>query len=82
MTSRNRRFPSSLFRFKRQAALVGVEQQEEEAVRVRFVAHIAARDIAAFRLLELDDVGAQERQDLGAGRSRLVMRHIDDANSG
>ena len=74
--------PVLAFQIERQAALVCVEQQEEEAVRIRLVAHIAPRDIAAFRLLELDDVGAQERQDLGAGRSRLVMRHIDDANSG
>src|SRR5437868_2200777 len=70
------------FQIERQAALVGVEQEEEQAIAVRLVAHVAARDIAAFRLLELDDVGAQERQDLGAGWSRLVMRQIDDANSG
>ena len=63
-----------------QAALVSVEQQEEEAVCVRPVAHVAAGDIATLGFLELDHVGAEKTQDLGASRSRLVVRHVDDAN--
>ena len=41
-----------------------------------------ARDIAGLRLLELDHVGAEKGQDLGAGRPGLVVRHVDDADAG
>ena len=65
-----------------QAALVGVEQQKEQAVAVLDVAHVAARDVAALRLLELDHIGAEKRQDLRTSRPRLVVRHVDDADAG
>ena len=67
---------------QRQAALVGVQDQEEQAVAVRLVAHVGARDVAALRLLQLDHVGAEKAEDLRAGRARLVVRHVDDANAG
>src|SRR6516162_1003363 len=63
-----------------QAALVSVEQQEKEAVAILPVAHVAAGDIATLGFLELDHVGAEKTQDLGASGSRLVVRHVDDAN--
>ena len=67
---------------ERQAALVGVEQQEEQAVGAGLFEMHGARDIARFRLFELDHVGAEKGQDLGAGRPRLVVRHVDDADAG
>ena len=67
---------------ERQAALVGVQHQEEQAVAVGAVAHVGARDVAALRLLQLDHVGAEEAQDLRAGGTRLVVRHVDDADAG
>ena len=69
------------FQVERQAALVGVEQEEKEAVAVLDVAHVAARHIAALRLLELDHVGAEKAEDLRAGGPRLVVRHVDDADA-
>jgi hypothetical protein len=42
----------------------------------------SARDIAALGLLELDDVGPEKRQHLRTSRPGLVVRHVDNANSG
>ena len=66
---------------ERQAALVGVEEQEEQAVAALLVAQVGARDVAALGLLELDHVGAEKAQDLRARGPRLVVRHVDDANA-
>ncbi len=64
------------------AALVAVEQQEKEAVDIRIVAvPQPARPVAALRVLDLDHIGAEPGQHLGAGRARLVVREIDDANA-
>ena len=41
-----------------------------EAVDAGNVAQLAARRVALTRPLDLDDVGAEPRQNLGAGRSR------------
>ena len=60
-----------------QAALVGVEDEEEQLVIV-----LGAGDIAAFGLLELDHVGPEKRQHLRARRARLVVRHVDDTETG
>jgi hypothetical protein len=67
---------------ERQALLVGVEHEEEQAVAVLLVTHVGARDVATLGLLELDHVGAEEGQHLRAGRSCLVVRHVDDADAG
>src|SRR5207249_1307489 len=69
------------FEVERQALLVGVEEEEEEAVRIRLVAHVAARHLADFRRFELDHLGAEKRQDLRTSRPRLVVRHVDDADA-
>ena len=68
-------------RIQRDAALVAVQHREIQAVDARNVAQLAARRIALTRSLDLDDVGAEPRQNLGAGRSRLHMRHIQDPNT-
>jgi hypothetical protein len=66
---------------ERQAALVGVQDQEEQAVAVLLVAQVDPRDVAALGLLELDHVGPEEAQDLRAGGPRLIVRHVDDADA-
>src|SRR5262249_20242403 len=63
------------------AALVGIEHQKEQAVAVR-IAQVAPSYVAALGLLELDHVGTEKSQDLRAGGTRLVVRHIDDADTG
>ena len=63
-----------------EALLVGVQHQEEQALAAR-VGHVGARDVALPGRLELDYVGPQPSQDLGAGGSRLVVRHVDDADA-
>ena len=70
------------FQIQRQASFVGIEDQEKQAVAVGFVAHVGAGDVAAFRLLQLDHVGAKEAEDLGAGRAGLIMGHVDDTDAG
>ncbi len=64
------------------AALVAVEQQEEEAVEVRVV-HIPqpARPVAVGRALDLDHIGAEPGEHLGARGTGLVVREVDHANT-
>jgi hypothetical protein len=38
-------------------------------------------DVVAPGLFELDHLGAEKAEDLGAGRPRLVVCHVDDANA-
>ena len=66
---------------ERQAALVGVQDQEEQAVTVLLVAQVRPRNVAARWLLELDHVGPEEAENLRAGGPRLVVRHVDDADA-
>jgi hypothetical protein len=66
---------------QRQAALVGVQDQEEQAVAILLVAHVHPRNVAALGLLELDHVGTEEAENLRAGGPRLVVRHVDDADA-
>src|SRR5437879_4022175 len=61
-------------------ALVAVEHREVQAVCIRHVAQLAARSVA-LRRLELDHVGTQPCQQLGAGRARLHVGHVEDADS-
>ena len=75
-------FPLLGFQVEGQALLVGVEQEEEQAVGARLFEVHGARHVAGLRLLELDHVGAEKCQHLGAGRSGLVVRHVDDADAG
>jgi hypothetical protein len=63
---------------QRQAALVAVEHREVEAVDVRQVAQLGARDVAPARLLDLDHVGAHPGEQLRAHRPGLDVGHVDD----
>src|SRR5262249_49534104 len=63
------------------AALVAVQHGEIEAVRIGNVAQLGTRDIAAPRQLDFDHVGAEPGEDLGRRRSRLNMRHVENANA-
>src|SRR6266568_291689 len=64
----------------RDRALVAVEHREIQAVGVRHVAQLPTRRVA-LRVLELDDVGAHPGEQLRAGRPRLPVRHVENANS-
>src|SRR5262245_57497196 len=66
---------------KREAALVGVEREIEQAVGVGAVLEDVARRVALVRLLDLDHVGAQPGQHLAARRPGLIVREIHDPNA-
>src|SRR4051795_6042378 len=61
--------------------LVAVEHREVERVHVRQIAQLAAGDVAAPRLLDLDDVGSHPREELRADRAGLHVRHVEDADA-
>ena len=63
-------------------ALVVVEHGEIEAVGVRHVAQLAARDVADARTLDLDHVGAEPGEQLRAGRPRLHVGEVENAHAG
>ena len=69
--------PARGFQIEGDAALVGVEEQEEPRVRVGPLRERAAARLAA-RRLDLDDVRAEPREHLGAARPRLVLREVED----
>jgi hypothetical protein len=64
-----------------QALLVGVEEKKKQAVTIGTIAHIAAGHVAALRFLELDHFRTEEAQHLGARGSRLIVGHVDDADT-
>ncbi|MNS87117.1 hypothetical protein D3C72_1210480 [compost metagenome] len=66
---------------QRQAALVGVQHREVEAVGVRHVAQLAARDVTASGQFDLDHVGAQPGHQLGGRGAGLHVRHVQDADT-
>jgi len=64
------------------AALVAVEQQKEIAVgRIVRRRPQPPRPVAVRGPLDLDHIGAEPGQHLGAGRPRLVVGEVDDANA-
>ncbi len=64
------------------ASLVAVEEQEEEAVEIWIVTvPQSARPAPVGRALDLDHIGAEPRQHLGAGGAGLVMGKVDDSNA-
>src|SRR6185312_11012217 len=65
----------------RDRALVVVEHREVERIGVRHVAQLTARDVADAGTLDLDHVGAEPGEKLRAGRARLHVREIEDANA-
>ncbi len=66
---------------ERDRALVVVEHGEIQAVDIRLVLQLTARDIANAGTLDLDHVGAEPCQQLRASRSRLDVRKIENANA-
>jgi len=62
---------------ERDRLLVGVELQEVQRVRAVDVVHLVTGRVAAMHLLELDDLGAQPCENLGARRARLNLRPVD-----
>jgi hypothetical protein len=68
-------------RVERDAALVAVQHREVEAVDAGDVAQLAARRVAFAGLFDLDDVGAEESQDLSGRRSGLDVSHVQDTHA-
>ena len=68
-----------LFQVQHNAALVVVEQQEVHRVEPRHLGTVAARLLAA-RRLDLEDVGAQPPEELGAGRPGFELGEVENAN--
>src|SRR5712672_895273 len=66
---------------ERDRALVVVEHGEIQAVDIRLVLQLTARNIANPGALDLDHVGAEPCQQLRASRSRLDVRKIENANA-
>ena len=73
--------PLLRFGVERDAALVAVEHREIKTVDIRQITELAARDIAASRQFNLDHIGAEPCQELRAGRTRLHMGHVENANA-
>jgi hypothetical protein len=65
----------------REAALVGVEDEEEHRVEPRHLGPVAPRLLAAGRL-DLDDVGAQPAQELRAGGAGFELREVENPHAG
>src|SRR6266540_3100014 len=66
---------------ERQAALVRVEGQVEQAVRVRPILQHEAGGVALDRLLDLDHVRSEPGQHLAARGSGLIVRDVNDADA-
>ncbi len=65
----------------RDRALVVVEHREIQAVDAGNVAQLPARDVTFAGTFHLDDVGAEPRQQLRAGRSRLHVSEIQNLDA-
>ena len=68
--------PFGRFEVERHALLVAVQQQEEPGIEVGPLRQCAAPRLTPWRL-DLDDVGAEPRQHLGATRPSLVLREVE-----
>src|SRR5262249_14277020 len=68
-------------RIQRDASFVGVQHREIQAVDTRNIAQLSPCRITFAGPLDLDDVGAEPRQDLSARRPRLHVRHIQNPNT-
>src|SRR5215510_9209552 len=62
------------------APLVGVEEEEEHRVETGYLWPVATRLLAPDGL-DLDDVGAEPAQELGAGGAGLELRQVQDADA-
>src|SRR5207249_3029504 len=72
--------PGRILEVDRHAALVGVEDKEEHRIEPGHLRTIAARLLAA-RRLDLDDVGAEPAQELGAGRAGFELGEIENPDA-
>jgi hypothetical protein len=61
--------------------LVVVEHGEIERVGALHVDQLTTRDVADTRTLDFDHVGAEPGEQLRAGRARLHMREIENADA-
>ena len=75
------RLASLVLRVQCDAALVVVQHREIQAVDIGDVPQLAARGIPLAGTLDLDDVGTEPGQQLGAGRAGLDVGHVQDAYS-
>jgi hypothetical protein len=66
---------------ERDRALVVVEHGEIQAIHLRDILQLAARDVADAGPLNLDHVRAEPSQQLGAGRPGLDVREVQNANA-
>ncbi len=73
--------PLRRFQIDRQRLLVDVELVEVPRVVVGLAGAQPAAGIAAARVLDLDHLGAEPGQHLGAGRARLELGEIDDLDA-
>jgi hypothetical protein len=74
------RAAARVLQVEREALLVRVEEEEAPAVDAGPVAQREAVGLAGERL-DLDDLGAQPREELRAGRAGLVLAEVDDADA-
>ena len=63
---------------ERDAAFVGVEQNEVVGIDARLFGEQPAALLAHLRRLDLDHVGAEPREHLGARGARLELRHVQN----
>src|SRR5690606_28577862 len=73
-------FAPLVLQVERHAALIRVKVNEVEGVGVLPVGGGAPSLLAADGRLDLDDVGAEPGEHLGAGRAGLELREVHDAN--
>jgi hypothetical protein len=66
---------------QRQRLLVAVEHGEVQGVHVRDVLQLGAGDVAGAGTLDLDHVGAEPGQQLGAGGTGLHVGEVDDLDA-
>ena len=70
-----------MLRVDRDRTLVVIEHGEVERIRALHVDQLAARDVADTGTLHLDDVRAEPRQQLRAGRAGLDVREIENLDA-
>src|SRR5262245_56390068 len=63
------------------ALLVGVEQEEVARINARLFGATVAPGFSLAGLFNLDDLGPEPRQHLGARRTGLELREVQDADS-
>ena len=75
-------FALGAFEVDRQAALIGVKGQKEQAVDARLIAQTGPGDIALAGFLNLDHLGSEPGQHLSTRRTGLVIGEVNYPNTG